>query len=273
MALFRHILVICIFIINFIDYLILRAYTTGMENLIQNLVNVGITDKEARVYITLLQLGKASAYSIAEKSGLKKPTTYVILDELIKKGLVMKIPRVKKQQYIAKSPEELFAAAEERLKLAKKALPELLSIAESERVKVQTLFYEGYKGVEESLHFETKKMKGKEVLGFYATAEDATPELMEVFTAWPEVLKRDGVTLRGVTPEDESTKEFIEHDRQLGHTIKTLPKEIYHSKVSLEAGDDFVRIVLFKPPQALIIKSPELASTVKQIFNIVWDKK
>ncbi len=243
-----------------------------MENLIQNLVNVGITDKEARVYITLLQLGKASAYSIAEKSGLKKPTTYVILDELIKKGLVMMIPRVKKQQYIAKSPEEFFAAAEERLALAKKALPELLSIADSERVKVQTLFYEGVKGVEESLYFQMKEMKDKEIVGFYATAEDATPELMDVFTPWPVKARENGVTIKILTPEDESTKEFLEYDKKYGHVIKTLPKDVYHSKVSLEAGDDFVRIVLFKPPQALIIKSPELASTVRQIFNMIWNK-
>ncbi len=215
---------------------------------------------------------KASAYSIAEKSGLKKPTTYVILDELIKKGLVMKIPRVKKQQYVAKSPEEFFAAAEERLTLAKKALPELLSIAESERVKVQTLFYEGVKGVEESLYFQMKEMKGKEIVGFYATAEDATPELMNTFMPWPQKMQEKGITIKILTPEDESTKDFLEYDRKHGHIVKTLPKDVYSSKVSLEAGDDFVRIILFKPAQALIIKSPELASTVKQIFNMVWNK-
>ncbi len=259
-------------IIIIIDYYLYIDYTVTMENLIQNLVNVGITDKEARVYITLLQLGKASAYSVADKSGLKKPTTYVILDELIKKGLAMKIPRVKKQQYVAKSPEEFFAAAEERLTLAKKALPELLSIADNERVKVQTLFYEGIKGVEESLYSPTKNVKSKEIVGFYATAEDATPELMNVFMPWPKKMQEDGITIKILTPEDEGTKDFLEYDKKFGHIVKTLPKDEYSSKVSLEAGEDFVRIILFKPAQALVIKSPELASTVRQIFNIVWKK-
>jgi HTH-type transcriptional regulator, sugar sensing transcriptional regulator len=244
-----------------------------MENLIQNLSNVGIPEKEARVYIALLQLGKASAYSISERSGLKKATTYVILDELIKKGLVTKIPRVKKQQYIAKPPEEFFAAAEERLKQAKKALPELITMAESEKVKVQTLFYEGIKGIENALDFHTKEMKGKELVGFYATAEDASKELMNVFTPWPKKMKDAGVTVKVITPQDVSTKDFLEMDKQLGHQIKSIPKQIYSSKVSLEAGEDFVRIILFKPLQALIIKSPELSQSVKQVFEMVWNQK
>ena len=49
------------------------------------LQTIGLNEKECAVYLALLQLGRASAYSVAQKSGLKKPTTYVILDELIEK--------------------------------------------------------------------------------------------------------------------------------------------------------------------------------------------
>ena len=245
-------------------------YTIAMDNLIQNLGSAGLTEKEAKVYIALLQLGKASAYGISSRSGLKKPTTYVVLDELIKKGLVTKIPRVKKQQYVAKSPEEFFANAEERLKQAKKALPELITMAESQKVKVQTLFYEGVKGIEEALYFRSKEMRGKELVGFYATAEDASPELMEIFNPWPKKMQEAGIQVKVITPESKDTKDFLEMDKKLGHLVKTISGDIYSSKVSLEAGDDFIRIILFKPAQALIVRSPELANSVKQIFNMVY---
>lgn len=243
-----------------------------MDTLIQNLGSAGLTEKEARVYIALLQLGKASAYGISSRSGLKKPTTYVILDELIKKGLVMKIPRVKKQQYVAKPPEEFFANAEERLKQAKKALPELITMAESEKVKVQTLFYEGVDGIEEALYYHSKEMKEKEVVGFYAMAGDATKELMDIYHPWPKKMQEAGVKVRVITPEHESTQEYVDMDKQLGFEVKTVPLSVYSSKVSLEAGDDFVRIILNKPMQALIIRSPELANSVKQIFELAWSK-
>ena len=48
--------------------------------------NFGLNDKEARVYVALLELGQTTAYAIAERSGLKRPTVYVILDDLRQKG-------------------------------------------------------------------------------------------------------------------------------------------------------------------------------------------
>ena len=44
---------------------------------LEELVNLGLNEKEATIYLTLLSLNKATAYYIALKSGLKKPTTYV----------------------------------------------------------------------------------------------------------------------------------------------------------------------------------------------------
>jgi sugar-specific transcriptional regulator TrmB len=243
-----------------------------METLIQNLTSVGISEKEARVYITLLQLGKASAYSVSERSGLKKPTTYVILGELIKKGLALKVPRVKKQQFIARPPEEFFASVEERLRQAKKALPDLITMAENNKTKVRTLFYEGLNGVKDSLYYRSKEMKGKEVVGFYATTEDASPELMEIFNSWPKNMREAGVSFRVITPEHETTKQYLQDDKRYGNLIKTIPYSLYSSKTSLEAGDIFVRIVLFKSMQSVIIESAELAESVKQIFEMIWNK-
>ena len=72
------------------------------------LKNLGLNDKEARAYAALLELGQTTAYAVAERSGLKRPTVYVVLDELRQKGLVLKIPHVKKQLWSAKSPHQIF---------------------------------------------------------------------------------------------------------------------------------------------------------------------
>jgi sugar-specific transcriptional regulator TrmB len=64
-------------------------------DLIQSLKNLGLNEKEAKVYVALLQCPGATAYLIARHSGLKRPTTYVVLEDLIDKGVVTKIPRAK----------------------------------------------------------------------------------------------------------------------------------------------------------------------------------
>lgn len=150
-------------------------------NLIEALQNLGLNEKEAKVYLALLKKNRCSAYWIAEESGLKKPTTYVILDELIKKGLAYKVPREKKQQFVAKSPKEVLSLAEERLSMAKDALPELLALSEGERPKPKTLFFEGMSGVRENFRRENRKMQNKTVVGFYAHGGDASPELVDFF--------------------------------------------------------------------------------------------
>lgn len=243
-----------------------------METLIQQLSNAGLHEKEARVYIALLQLGRGSAYAVADRSGLKKPTAYVILGELIKKGLVMRVPREKKQLFIAKPPSEFFAFAEERLRLAKKALPELITMAESQTVKVRTLFYEGLNGVKDSLYYRKDEMKGKDIVGFYATAEDASPELMDIFNPYPENLKKNGIGMRVITPSHETTEEFIKKNKSNYTDVKTISPTLYSGKASIEAGDTFIRVILFKQLQSVVIESPELAKSVKQIFELVWSK-
>src|SRR5579863_9759160 len=92
------------------------------------IATLGLNEKQTAVYLALLQLGKGSAYSIADKSGQKRPTTYVILGELIEKGLAERVPRVRKQLYKAVSPEQAFIVLEEKLALAKEKLPELLAL-------------------------------------------------------------------------------------------------------------------------------------------------
>jgi sugar-specific transcriptional regulator TrmB len=70
--------------------------------LLEPIRNMGLDEKEARIYLTLLQLKKATAYYVALKSGLKRTTTYATLDTLVDKGFVLKIPDEKKELYMAK---------------------------------------------------------------------------------------------------------------------------------------------------------------------------
>ncbi len=49
---------------------------------------LGLSQKEATVYVALLELGTASVQAIARRADLVRPTTYVILEALTKKGLV-----------------------------------------------------------------------------------------------------------------------------------------------------------------------------------------
>jgi predicted transcriptional regulator len=244
-----------------------------MDELVQKIAPLGLTDKEARVYLALLQLGSGSAYSVALKAGLKKPTAYVILDELVEKGLTYVIPREKKKRYAAIPPEELLQRAEERFAAAQEALPELLSLYKSSAVqhKARTLYFDGVSGVRQALEYREKELRGKEIIGFFSTAVDRSPEILQLYFEWNAHHKKYGTKLRGFTTTDESLEGIIK-DNGAEHysNLRVLPAADYSPSVSIDSALDFVRIQISQASQIVIIESADFAQSFRQIFELAW---
>ena len=243
-----------------------------MDHLIAPLKALGLTDKEARVYLALLQLGPATPYKIAKKSRLKRPTAYVIAEELVEKGLIVTIPGEETKRYIARSPETFFEGLEQKLVDARKILPELKSLQKGTLEKPSVLYFDGVEGVHQAHAYRQKELHDSEIVGFVASAEDASPELMAEFFDRNEYAIRHRIKLRALTV-DSSTLAPLKHfmGAEKGIIIKYLPESIYSAKVSIEScKDTFVRIILFESMQSLIIESPKLAKTIREVFEITW---
>lgn len=75
-----------------------------LEKLLERL---GLSQKEARVYLALLELGKDTVQNIGKKAKVARPTTYVILEKLLDLGLVSVADENKKTLFVAESPKEL----------------------------------------------------------------------------------------------------------------------------------------------------------------------
>ena len=123
----------------------------GLEG---SLVDIGLAQKEAGVYIALLQLGHSTVSQISRRANINRTTGYDILDSLCTKGLVSISGKEPKQEYTAESPEALakFISGEirrknEALQKTEEIIPELKSIHNiKDRPKV--FFYEGRDGLE-----------------------------------------------------------------------------------------------------------------------------
>lgn len=240
------------------------------------LQNLGLTEKESLVYLALLKLGRASAAGVAGEARLKRPTTYVILGELMKKGLVLKIPRTRKQLFVAKSPEEFFAEARERLELAEQVLPQLIAISDKPEKKFKTLYFEGIKGLQEMYEIGTKRMQGKEIVGFFARVVPggSGDELEEkVYRKLTANRKNLNITVRGVTPDDASLGWYRERINDLGYKIKFLDTNDYLTDTSMEIGEDYVQVISHRYQQGVHIDNPDIANSMRQIFEMVWKSR
>lgn len=238
---------------------------------VKALENLGLSEKEAKVYLALLELGQASAYKVAQKSGVKKPTTYVLLDELRQKELVVKMPGDKTQMFIAKSPEDFFNTTKGRVLSATETLPEILSVMRKQN-KVRTMYFEGTEGLQQALWYEMKNNKSKELVGFYALSENVDKEIYDMTWKWAEDMKKYNISLRGFVPTHDTITDYRKADKKYNREMRELPYEDYSSETSMDVMGDFVRIIdLTKDsPQAIIIENERTAKMIKQIFEMMW---
>lgn len=244
-----------------------------MQHLIEPLKNLGLTEKEAKVYLALLQLGMATPYGMAKKSGLKRPTAYVIAEELVEKGMIVHVPGEEPRQYIARSPESVLEAQEAKLLKAKRVLPELKSLQKNTSEKANVLYFEGVDGLRQAYQYRQKELHGKTIVGFFASAEDASPEENQVFYEWNEYRERYGVNTRGLTVDSPTLASYAKwiSSPEARFAAKFLPESLYSAKVSIESCDDqFVRIVLMESVQTLVVESPKLATALREVFEIAW---
>lgn len=244
-----------------------------MNNLIEPLKNLGLSEKEVLVYLALLQLGRATPYQIAKKANIKRPTAYVVAEDLVKKGLIVHVPGEEKKHYLAKSPETFIEEHEERLLAAKRILPELKSYQKGEAEKPSIMYFEGMEGLKQAYKHKEKELYNKEIVGFFASNEDATEEVNNFFLEWNEYKEKHNTRVRGVTVDTPLLKSFGKFINKGMHTItaKFLPESMYSAKISIEVCDNkFVRIFMYESVETLIIESPKVASAVKEIFELVW---
>lgn len=77
------------------------------DQLAKELENIGLSEKEAKVYLAALELGASTAQSIAAKATVNRPTTYVMIESLIKRGLMSSFEKGKKRFFLAAPPNQI----------------------------------------------------------------------------------------------------------------------------------------------------------------------
>jgi HTH-type transcriptional regulator, sugar sensing transcriptional regulator len=128
---------------------------------------LGLTEKEARVYLAGLELGPGSVQKIAETVGIPRPTAYQIIRKLEEKKLFVEVKQAKKIYFTAQSPGKILGL----LRVQKRELEE----KEREFIRIISALDLKY-----SLKGEVKIFKGKE--GLKALEEiisfSSTPDLI-----------------------------------------------------------------------------------------------
>lgn len=240
---------------------------------IQAIQNLGLNEKEAIIYLALLESGKASANSISLKSGLKRPTTYVILEQLMKKGFAYKIPRAKKHAFSAVGPEKCALLAKERLDYSLEMLPEIKAIEKGKEEKTSLFHFEGADGLKEAYDRILKNKKDMECVAFFAHQRNVPDEIKAYWEKIDKLHTKNNIQRKVIIPDDPSVRNYIESvvGKRNDISLKKLPIEQFDSDVAIEVYDNTTLFVSHKHMQASMVEDADIAKTITQIFNLVWN--
>jgi len=104
----------------------------------------GLTEKQTKIYLAVLELGSAQASVIASKANIPRATCYDVLESLREQGIVSRFTKKKTRYYSVEDPRKILRLAEEKTKNLQKVLPDLEALffsGESERPRVR--FFQG----------------------------------------------------------------------------------------------------------------------------------
>lgn len=85
-----------------------------MYGLVNLLLKIGLTEKEAQAYLVCLKVGTNPASVIAKHAELNRCTTYSVLESLMKKGLIYQIEKNNIRYFTAVEPHRLLGYLEEK---------------------------------------------------------------------------------------------------------------------------------------------------------------
>lgn len=229
---------------------------------------LGLEEKESRIYLALLELGTASVHPIADKAGIKRPTAYLILEELQKKGLVSLVPRQKKVLYTAESPERLLSDLQKKQELAKRFLPNMMALYNTKQDKPQVLLFEGKEGVAQVYE---KIFSSPEVM-FFSTIRDVFKMFPDMPKWLQERVRTKQTKFREILTQTPADLEYISWIGQNDYYQSRLaPKDFPEFLTDSAIFGNNVAFFSFSPLVfAVQISSREVSQSLKVLFDMAW---
>jgi sugar-specific transcriptional regulator TrmB len=182
-----------------------------MDEQLKILQKIGLSDKQALVYSTLLGMGEAKMTDLARQANLKRPTVYLIIDELDLLGLISTVTKGKRKMYSAVHPKRIGELLDFRKNQFQELLPEMLAMYGTAGGKPKVQMLEGIEGVKQAYReaFALLKEEKNEGLwiGNISILSEAFPEVLQEYQKTLNLLGRYKV--RELIFGGEKSKEWV----------------------------------------------------------------
>ncbi|MEK7084503.1 MAG: helix-turn-helix domain-containing protein [Patescibacteria group bacterium] len=239
----------------------------------RNLEQLGLTEKEAKIYLAALELGADTVQNIAEKANIKRPTAYVVIDALVKKGFIAEQITDGGNVYIAEHPEKFASAVESQQRTLQNTLPLLKALYNIEKNKPQVRVYEGKEGIL-AFYQEHLFKTNTEVLFFSSIRKinESLPDFLDLWLSLPRHKQFPSRELINADPDDLA----YAHTCLAAKTkqqLRVLPNDFPFRFVGSDNAifEDKIMFVSFEEKLfTTVIESKVLSDTMRTLYELAW---
>jgi len=242
-----------------------------------NLEQLGLSKNQAKVYLANLQLGAATVLNLAKYADLKRPTVYLILEDLEKLGLVSKTKdKRNKTLFKAEKPKRLLTDLRVKEELVNEMLPSLNAIYNLDPEKPHIKIAEGVSGVRSVYNgiFTYLAANPSEELLIYGSLGDAQQLFgSQVVDLFQTLMKQSKNPIREIGNDDHETRKYYRESAALNphHELRMIRNDGRFFKTdNMIYGNTVVIFSVKDQIFATTIEASNIVETYKTLFNMAW---
>lgn len=248
------------------------------------LKKLGFTDKEIKIYLTVLENGKIAPAAIASLTNIKRPTVYAVGKELIRRGVMTEDIKGVNSYFIALPPEYLEKAVEneeralmEKRKIARALAGELASLPKAKSYSVPKMRFIDEYSLKDFLYQQTPVWQESMIKSGNPTCwgfQDHTFVENKDYRDWidwywnmaPEIIDLKLIS------NDSEIEEKMKAMKYKKREIKFWKKDFAFTATNQICGDYVILIMTKQRPHYLVeIHDAVYAENLRQVFKNLWE--
>jgi HTH-type transcriptional regulator, sugar sensing transcriptional regulator len=237
----------------------------------QVLRDIGLTERETKVYLALIELGESTVGPIATKTKIQHAKIYPTLDKLIARGLVAFVTKSKTKHFQTTNPKQLLSMIKEKEEAIRSILPRL-ELKKKLSTELQTTrVYEGYDAIK-SLFNQTISKLSKDDFYYAFSFKDE----YHFSTVASRYFRQIHLQLAEKKVDDKMLSD-ISIKKQIKQNYKEIKNiNLKFSKMHLPIGlvitkNQVINMIWGERPTAIEIVSSQISKQYKEFFEEMWD--
>ncbi|MCC7356891.1 helix-turn-helix domain-containing protein [Candidatus Uhrbacteria bacterium] len=245
-----------------------------MHESVRHLLELGLSEKEAGVYLALLELGPSGVQAVAEKAGINRSTAYALFQTLKQRGLVSEAEQESRTVFIPESPHRLHEQLEKELQEIEKrrqklgeVMPDFMALFHAIEHKPRVRYFEGMKGISAARSVLMENSPDEEYLSFTCIDEG----LYEVAQIEERERQRMARRLHGRLILAIKPGMQIPSTDFTSWKIRQIPFERSPFSGELDIfGNTVAAFITKDEPMGLILESHMLVALFRSLFEAAW---